>query len=225
MVMGTRKQTTASRRSKLFFIVIVAIAGAVLGVILWVWHQKPETISATRQQSKSVKFVYDDTKVSGWWTYGNNYPDSSAADSNTPKDVQWPIADISIHQCNIATKCTNPEKDTVGAHCFVSTFYMDGAINPDKAIADMIGQNKKWGTTVTEIANKTLTMTTPDGNKPYILHEFDYDTNGGETIKRGNAQGYISLNKGYIDIRAVCDEANQLDEALPALNAIRLSKV
>ena len=173
----------------------------------------------------SINFVYDTAKTPGWWTSGNNYPDPSTADSNTPKDAKWPVVDISLHQCKITTKCSNPEQDTAGAHCFVSTFYMDGTIEPDKAIADMVSQNKGWGTTVTEVGSKTLTMSTPDGDKSYVLHQFDYNTNGGETIKRGNAQGYIPLGSGYIDIRAVCDEASQLDEATPALNAISLVKV
>lgn len=222
--MNTRKETTIFQRSKLLIVMITSLVVVILGVSLWIWHQESEAASATQKQTPSVKFVYDKTKVPGWWTFGNNYPDPSAADSNTPKDAQWPIADISVHQCKIATKCSNPEKDTTDAHCFVSTFYMDSTINPDKAITDMISRNKGWGTTVTEVASKTLTMSTPEGDKSYILHQFYYDTNGGETVKRGNAQGYISLNKGYIDIRAVCNEASQLDEAVPALNAIRLTK-
>ncbi len=222
--MNTRKQTIHFQKSKLLIALIVLIAIVTLGITLWVWHQKSEAVSTAQEKTHPVKFVYDNAKTPGWWTSGNNYPDPSTADSNTPKDTKWPIADISLHQCKVTTKCSNPEQDTAGAHCFVSTFYMDGTIEPDKSITDMISQNKGWGTTVTEVASKTLTMSTPEGTKSYILHQFDYDTNGGETVKRGNAQGYISLNNGYMDIRAVCNEASQLDEAVPALNAIRLTK-
>lgn len=222
--MRTRIQTKVSSKNRLLFTGIAVPAVILAGAFIWLWLQRSEATSGTKQLSKSVKFVFDADKVTGWWTSGNNYPDPSMADSNAPKDMQLPIADISVHQCTTATKCTNPEKDTIGAHCFVSTSYMDGTINPDKAIGDMMNQSKQWGVTVTETASVELTMYTPDGDKSYTLHQFDSNTNGSEKTKKGNAQGYIPLNKGYIDVRAVCDEASQLTEAIPALEAIRLSK-
>lgn len=222
--MNTRKQTVYFQKSKLLVAPIALIVVVILSIALWTWQQKSEATSTAQEEAPSVKFVYDNAIISGWWTSGNNYPDPSMADSNTPKDAQWPIADISLHQCKSATKCSDPEQDTVGAHCFVSTFYKDDTIEPDRAIADMINKNKGWGTTVTKVASKTLTMSTPDGDKSYVLHQFDYSTSGGKIIKQGNAQGYIPLDSGYIDIRAVCDEASQLDEATPALNAISLVK-
>lgn len=221
--MNNRKQTNHLHKSKLFIAVAVTALVAMVGTAAWIWYQEAQFTPTTQQNAHSIKFVYDNEKTPGWWTAGNRHPEPNAMDANTPEDVELPVADMSLHQCKVANKCSNFEHDTVGAHCFVSTSYMEGAIQPDKAISDMISQNEEWGVTVNQVATTPLTMNTPEGDKSYTLHQFDYIRSGGEKLKQGNAQGYIPLSTGYIDIRAVCDEAGQLNEATPALDAISLT--
>lgn len=180
-------------------------------------------IKQNNENAGKPKFVFDTAKQSGWWTTGNNWPNPDDADDGVSEDVTLPIAAISIHQCKVANKCKDPEKDTMGAHCFVMAFYQMGTIDSQTAIANTIEQNKKWGTDIQEVGVKTLSMNTPEGNKEYQFYQYDYKSKDGSGFKKGNAQGYISLSDGYIDIRSICDEASQLDETSPALEAIRLS--
>lgn len=226
---------------KALIITLTITAIVLLGALLtaFVFQDKlrlvlGDTLSASENSAKP-QFVLDRTSVTGWWTTGNNWPDPKDADSNTPADAQWPIASMMIgqcvkgsqcqdlvEQCRQGKQCETLERDTTDTHCFVSTSYPEGTVDPDKAIADMIKKNAGWGITVEEVGTATLTMDTMDGSKQYVLHQFDYDTKGGDTIKRGNAQGYIPLNNGYIDVRAVCNETGQLDEALPVLRAVSI---
>ena len=229
-----------NKKPKKALIITLAIASIVLlGALLtaFVFQDKlrlvlGDVLSASENSTKP-QFVLGSTSVTGWWTTGNNWPDPKDADSNTPTDAQWPIVSMMVgqcvkgsqcqslvEQCRQGKRCETLERDTTDTHCFVSTSYLEGTINPDKAIADMIKKNTGWGIAVKEVGTATLMMETMDGSRQYTLHQFDYDTKGGDTIKRGNAQGYIPLNNGYIDVRAVCNEASQLDEALPALSAI-----
>lgn len=166
------------------------------------------------------RFVYDYAQQEGWLTAGNVWHDpADAADSTI--EVEWPIADISVHRCKVASQCEIPEKDTIGGDCFVTASYNKSQVDPQKAVAEKIEENRKFDMTVQEVGVKTLTMSTPEGTKEYQLHKFDFAV-GGDEILRGNALGFIALNKGHIDVRSVCAETSQLDETLPALQAIRL---
>lgn len=195
-----------------------------------------------RDQGKP-KFVFDTASFPDWATAGNVYtnPDDITDDGN--KD-DLPISGMNISQCVTGSNCNklvekcDPWKDdkpackelsqsTMNTHCFVMTFYNDRIItSPDDEITKYIAKQKSFGDymTVQEASAKTLTMNTPEGEKEYTLHYYDYQNKGGDTIKHGNAIGYISLASGHIDIRSVCSEVSQLDETLPILSAIHLKR-
>lgn len=170
------------------------------------------------------RFVFDSAKVSGWWTAGNRWPDPAGVDTSMGPDIQLPVADISVHQCKVASKCEDFQKDG-GGHCFVAASYMTGTIDPEKKMAETVAQNEEWGMEITDVGTKNLVMATSDGDKEYALYQYDYNNKGSDKIMRGNGQGYVLLKDGYIDVRSVCSESSQLEEAISALGAIRFVNV
>lgn len=188
------------------------------------------------------KFMFDTAKFPDWATAGNIFtnPDDVTDDFQGSKD-DLPISGIIVNQCETGSNCNTlvdkckPQddghskdckqlaEDTTNSHCFVSLFYNERKVDPEQEVSKYIEHNKSFGSmNITEVGVKSLTMNTPDGSKEYKLHYYDYQNKASETIKRGNAIGYISLANGHIDVRSVCSEANQLDETLSVLSAIRL---
>ncbi len=229
-------------KSKLPTILIAVGLLLVVGVVAsFIFQDKLKTIATDIENSRKPNFTLDTAKFPDWATAGNVYtnPDDITDDFQGSKD-DVPISGVTVSQCENGSNCNNlvnqcePYADdkpsckklaqsTLNAHCFVSVFYNERKVDPEQEVAKYIEHNKSFSSMVIQAAGaKTLTMNTPDGNKEYMLHYYDYQNKSGETIKRGNAIGYISLENGHIDIRSVCSETNQLDETLPILSAIRL---
>ncbi len=187
------------------------------------------------------KFTFDTEEFPDWSTVGNVYtnPDDITDDFQGSKD-DLPIAGMNVNQCKSGSNCsklveqcepwseTKPAckklaQSTINTNCFVSVFYNERKVNPDQEVEKFINHVKSFGTmTIQEVGVKTLTMHTPEGNKEYILYNYEYKNKGGDTIKQGHAIGYISLTNGHIDVRSICTEASQVDETIPVLSAIRL---
>lgn len=221
---------------------LVLLAGVVVGVI---FQDKIKSVasdvSTSIENQGKPRFAFDTAKFPDWATAGNAYtdPNDITDDGQGSKD-DLPISGIIVNQCENGSSCSNLVKQcepyadskpsckklaqsTMNTHCFVSAFYNERKVEPEQEVAKYIEHNKSFGTMVIQEAGvKTLTMNTPDGSKEYTLHYYDYQNKSGETIKHGNAIGYISLTNGHIDIRSVCSETNQLNETLPILSAIRL---
>ena len=191
------------------------------------------------------KFIFATAKFPDWATTGNNWVN--------PKDItdyggssrdDLPIADISVQQCKTGSSCSDlvekcrPWHDdkntnckalaqsTMNSPCFVMAFYNDKIIDSEQATTTYINHQKSFGDfmTVKEVGSRTLAMDTPEGNKNYKLHYYDYESKSSDLTKHGNAIGYVSLSSGHVEVRSICTETSQLDETLPILQAVRLAK-
>lgn len=194
---------------------VITLALFAIGIIAGFvfWHKNANDEAGVTQARP--KFVFDNAAFPGWWTVGNAHPQDTAGN----KAGNMPISSISIHQCKEDAECS---EETALGNCFVGADYFKGTIDPEQAIAEKIKQIESLDdTTIREIDIKPHAMHTIEGDKNYQLHQYDYET-GTYTILRGSAFGYIPLNNGYIEVRSICTDANQLDATLPVLSAIRL---
>lgn len=200
-----------------------------------------DTQAAIQNQGKP-RFVFDTAAFPDWASSGNvwvNPADITDYGGGAKEDL--PTADISMQQCTTGSNCSKlvekcrPRKGegneckqlakyTLDTPCFVSVYYIEKNIDPSKAIADEL---KQWTTlsdqTPIEVGIQTLTMQTPEGNQTYQFHQ--YDTNSKDaSYKRGIALGFVPLEKGHIEVRGDCWQASQLDNTLPILRAVSLTK-
>ena len=235
-----------TKKSKLPLILTVVglllVVGATAGFI---FQDKIKTVAndvkVSIENQGKPKFTFDTAKFPDWATAGNVYTNSGdITDDFIGNKDDLPISGINVSQCENGSNCNKLvkkcepwsddkadckalAKSTTNTHCFVMAFYNERKIDPEEEVTKYIDHNKSFGSMIIQEAGiKTLTMDTPEGEKEYKLHYYDYQNKGSDTIKRGNAIGYISLTDGHIDVRSVCSETNQLDETLPVLSAIRL---
>lgn len=239
------KKHTSRLKITLILIGVVLAVGAIVALIFQntIKTAVADIQTDLRNQGKP-KFVFDTANFPDWATAGNVYtnPDDITDDGYGNKE-DLPISGINIQQCKSGSNCYNlvdackQRRDdkaecktlaeyTMNTHCFVSLFYNERTIDPEKEVAQYIKKQTSFGDYMTaqEAGTKTLTMNTPEGDKEYTLHYYDYQNKGGDTIKHGNAIGYIALASGHIDIRSVCSEVSQLDETLQILSAVSLTK-
>lgn len=234
---------TSKARTALLLVGMVLAVGAIAG---FTFQDHIRTAIANIQTDLNnqgkPKFVFNTAKFPDWATAGNIHtnPDDIVDDGYGNKD-DLSISDMNISQCEVGSDCSRlvekckPWQDdkpdckklaqsTMNTHCMVMVFYNERTVDPDTEVAKYIAKQKSFGDSMTiqDAGSKTLTMNTPEGDKEYILHYYDYQNGGGDTIMHGNAIGYVSLSNGHIDIRSVCSEANQLDETVPILSAVAL---
>lgn len=241
--MNNKNKKTKKKLVALLLSIGVIIAVIVVGFIFQDTFKTVATdVKTSIENQGKPKFVFDTAKFPDWATAGNVYtnPDDVTDDFQGSKD-DLPISGIIVSQCKTGSNCNTlvgkckPQDNgvsedcrrlaeyTTDSHCFVSLSYYERKVDPEQEVAKYIEHNNSFGSmTITEAGVKSLTMDTPDGNKEYTLHYYDYESKTGDTIKRGNAIGYVALTSGYIDVRSVCTEASQLDETLPILSAIQL---
>jgi len=233
--MSSEKQKTKNKKLP----IILSIAGLLLvaGVVGgFVFQGKIKTvaadIAANIENRGKPKFIFDIAKFPDWATAGNVWTNTEDVAKGSV-----PITGISIAQCTPGSKCSNlvekcrsgdqceKLKQVTADGCSVHLDYWEQSIDPDTAVADKMKQDtSSGGMAVRGIGMKTLSMATPEGDKEYQLHQYDISHSGGDSYKRGNALGYVSLSNGHIKVQSVCDEANRLDETLPVLNAVRLTR-
>lgn len=238
-----RNKDAKSKLPTIFIVVsILSLLGLIAGFIFQDTLKTAATdVKASIENQGKPKFTFDTARFPDWSTAGNVYtnPDDVTDDFQGSKD-DLPISGINVNQCEARSNCnTLVEKcepwsenkpackelvqSTMNTHCFVMLFYNERKVDPEQEVTKFIDHVKSFGSmSIQEVGVRTLTMSTPEGNKSYALHTYDYNNKGDDTIKRGNAIGYISLTNGHIDIRSVCSEANQIDETVPILSAIRL---
>lgn len=237
-----------NKKTKKKLVALLLSIGVIIAVIVvsFIFQDTFKTVATDVKTSienqGKPKFVFDTAKFPDWATAGNVYtnPDDVTDDFQGSKD-DLPISGIIVSQCKMGSNCNTlvgkckPQDNgvsedcrrlaeyTTDSHCFVSLSYYERKVDPEQEVAKYIEHNNSFGSmTITEAGVKSLTMDTPDGNKEYTLHYYDYESKTGDTIKRGNAIGYVALTSGHIDVRSVCTEASQLDETLPILSAIQL---
>lgn len=226
--------------SVLAIVGLLAALGAIAGFIFQDQIKTASTnIGLSIENQNKPKFTFNTAEFPDWATVGNVYinPDDITDNGGKSKD-DISISSLNVTQCKADSNCNKLvekcvphkgggedckklEQDTNDTHCSVSAYYKKQIINVDTAKDNELKQWHTFTIEPTEVDVKTLTMSTPEGDKYYKLYQ--YDTNNQDaTYKRGSAFGFISLDSGHVEVRGVCNKASQLDETLPVLSAIRL---
>ena len=201
------------RRSKKFkvILVIVLILATLSATMAALWI----TAQTVKTEVPAPSFSFDTSKAPGWWTPGNYETSDADLDQKTDADIPLPIASI-----NAFTGKQGEVKDA----CFVMAFYHDGQVDIPTVLEErktgMI-QGSSDVASVQAIATTQQTMQTPKGIKEYTYHQFDLNLPG-QNIQKGNAFGFITLEKSYIEIRGVCPTAEMLTTTIPAIESISL---
>lgn len=209
-----------------YLLVILAVILVGVGGIAYKMHKKSETSDSKPSQQTIAKpqFVFDNQELPNWWTAGNRSPSiDQITEGPEMSEQDLPIADMSIHHCKDSQSCSNAGMDVAEDNCFVMLFAGNGSIDPVKAVERKMKENQSFGDMIIEeVGVKTLSINTPEGQKSYQLHQYQYTNKGHGATLKGNALGYVSLDKTHIQIQSVCAEANQLDGTLPVLEAVTL---
>ena len=117
-----------------------------------------------------------------------------------------------------------PVSDSSLQSCHATAFVSAGSVDVEAKQKSMTAAgNANRQTTLRD--TKTLVLFTVDNEREYKLYEYEVIVpEGADPIKAGNAFGYIQLDSSYIELQVVCDTFDQLESALPALQAIRLDE-
>ncbi len=221
-----------AKHKKLLLILIVAavlvLAGAVAAFVCKDAIKSFAAGGAADIQPKGApRFVLDAAQFPDWATPPNTYHNDTQGAGYTVAFSATQCAPGS--RCNdlvavcaadhASTQCGKLQQLSDAGHCMVHFYYMTRPIDPDTARADFLKTSTDFKGEVREIASKTLSISTPDGNKTYQLHQYHSKSS---TYKNGVSLGYIPLENGHVEIKGICDKSDQLDEVLPVIEAVRL---
>lgn len=164
-----------------------------------------------------------------WWlTLRDNTPiETTTEPAQAPLFTFTETVDWSKGPGNKTSQVLFGKKDDLGmSSCFVSVEYQEDVIDIESKLQenqDILSKNHQVAT----LETKELTMKTPEGEKPYSLHQSkitsadgSYDKTG---PKGGNQLGFIQLTDGYIKVLGNCDTAEELPETIAALNSVTMT--
>lgn len=218
----------SKKRRLLVALALVVVAGVIGGIF---FRDKFNVATTHREPT----FTFAAASFPDWATAGNIYNPPGTVDAEGNK---VPVASIIVSQCKPGSNCSRlvevcrhgEQCDTLqrlsADGCFVSVAYTPGnSLDPEVMVAERIKRDTNFdGVSAREVGVREAKMMTSSGVKNYRIHLFDIDQAGDE-YKRGNAFGYLSLEGGYVEVQSVCQEASQLGETLPALQAIQFNDV
>lgn len=226
---------TKNKKAENIILVAIGLLLAVSVILGFAFQDKVKMfatdIATDTKNRDKPKFTFQSDDFPDWATTGNTYMDID------------PISAINVSQCSEGNNCSHLVEEC-RAHidksnhscqkldqytaqgCEVRAYYSSGSINPDAAIKNQLEEWSSHGDSFRlspiAVGIKTLTMSTPEGNIKYQLHQYDSDKDN--TYKKGTAFGFISLSNGHIEVQSTCLKASQLDDVLPALSALSLEK-
>lgn len=214
-VMKQKQLTTLQRRIVLFVFIIAGLAfiGCLTAYVSFHYYQSQTKVEEGVAIQKPA-FSFNSSKATGWWTGGSMSGTDNISDARKNGAQNLPSASIAIAQGT---------SNAPGA-CFVMFFYQKGAIDADIVLETMKADATKGheGLSLKEIGTKQPTVKTFEGEKNYILHQYNLVGAPGEGIARGVEFGYLPLGEGYIEVRGYCEAADQLIDTLPVFHAVEL---
>lgn len=196
---------------------IITIVAAVLALLLAGGYITYSFLSKPANTKNNYQFIFDNTKAHGWWAAANFRPTMDDYTGDQMKEEDLNVVGRTIFQ-------GANEQDTSG-NCFVMFSYFDQQID----VAQKLKEKEKSITfndaslSLNKVSVETLEMSTPEGIKPYQLHNYDIVGNNGSDFMRGTGVGYVTLSDGYLFINSVCKEASQLEGVTPAIQATKFT--
>lgn len=204
-------------------VTIIASIILLTAVVVFVFRNQ---IWQTYQGSDDpAAFVFDNQEFSEWSSSGSVYNGEAKGDE--------PLLAMSVHQCKEGADCDSLiEKCRAGEECgeleaqtvdgcFIQTYYFNQTIDTKKAAHEEVESWSSFGLEPHEVGVETLTMDTSEGAKDYQFYLYDTN-NPDKTYRRGSAFGFLALSGGYVKVRAVCWEPEELSRVLTVLATIRL---
>ena len=189
------------------------IALLILGcfVIVALWNTKRQT-EAVDSVTSGPMFHFDKSKAPGWWSDGNVVQNASDFTGGQVTKDNLASSLITINQGERGKS----------SDCFVTYYYWDKPVDPSVALAKMEKQSVGESSSVVLVPLRTqmATIDTNVGKKELQIHQYEFTGSGSATRAKGVQFGYISLDKGHIEMRGYCNKADQLIDTVSALQSI-----
>lgn len=175
---------------------LVALLG--VGVSIFVRNIGEGEVEA----SKVPLFTFDAARAPGWHRAGL---DNAAREGRTSL---------------LLFDRTMPSSEGVktAQSCHVSAHFREGLLDASERFSGI--ESDEW----TRSGSHELSLRVGDDEKRYVLSLYqkqsEQDTG---RLKGGYAFGYVSVDAGYVEIRAVCDTAVALQSSISAIKAIHFN--
>lgn len=209
-MLKTKRQKARFLKSVIKTLIILIVVGLVAAFAV------PRVLSIMGYGPKPPIFVFESTLAPGWVSEGNINPqDSVKGQYETSQIKKLPVASLAVLQ----------RESEESKNCFVAFSYFDYPEDSEKLQKNIEEQTASDKTLIVKkLEPYRSKLDTPEGKKEFTLHQYDLQSTKGEKMLRGAAHGYIELNKAYIEIRAYCDTAQDLNVlSLPlGLGAVKL---
>jgi hypothetical protein len=192
----------------------VVLLGAAIFVLAGVgsgyFFSSVKTQDTSQTNTQQAAFSFDAAKAPTWHSAGNNWP--SGEDASQGSNEPLPIVNMNI------SSGTSQKPGT----CFAMFFYKAGKANETVAINDLKMNSIKGLSNIAfdETGVSPLEIATSEGAKKYHLHQFAFSGAGSASMAKGVQRGYVQLKAGYIEIQGICEQADQLQSTVPAIQAV-----
>ena len=203
--------TNTVKTTKNYKVVLLGAAVFVLaGVGSGYFFNSVKTQAVARTNTQQAAFSFDTAKAPTWYSAGNNWP--SGEDVSQGSNEPLPRVNMNI------SSGTSQKPGT----CFAMFFYKVGKANETMALNDLKLNSIKGLSNIAfdETDVSPLEITTSEGVKKYNLHQFAFSGAGSASMAKGVQRGYVQLKAGYIEIQGICEQADQLQSTVPAIQAV-----
>ncbi len=209
--MYTMEQKRTRRNKKL--VVLVTIGPLLLVLITGFIAYKNLQADVAPEASKPL-FTFEESKAQGWWAADNWY--STSESTNDSQDDKSLI---------VGRNFFSGTREQPGT-CFAMYFYKEGKVDVAAEIRNIEEntKNQDGSKGIQKLGTHNYAMQTPDGTKEFTLHQYELIGADAAQSAKGNQYAFVPLDKGYIEIRSICETAEQLSEAQSVFEAVRLEK-
>ena len=205
-----QKQKQSMNKSQVFVSVIALLlsaGGGALAYKLITEHASANKVAST------ASFEFNEAAAPGWWGGDNIHP-ASSSDAQTSSE-KMPTARRIFAQGTRA----QPTGD-----CFVMySYWANDSKDLDQALKDAVAPSdtKTSGAFVLKPTDTTShTIKTSEGDKPFLLHQYDLTGEPGAQMSRGEEFAFVKAGTGYISITGYCKTAEELKITAPVFSAV-----
>ncbi len=201
-----------SKSKRTFFIAGTVLLVVTLGVLIAL--NAKQVLDAVGVSTEPPVFSFNKAVAPGWWNT-ENYNNQADKDYNGDE----PIEKLPVARMNVF-KGTKGDGATA---CFVMYEYYNYTVDTS-ALYDKAKPASSADIQVERLDDSQASLNTPDGNKSFVLHNYETSGTGSENSMKGTSYGFIPLNDGYIEISGVCPTGDELSDTISVMSAVSLVK-
>ncbi len=205
-----------TKNKKITYILIVAASILAALTIVFILNSNQILQAAGITKSAPV-FIFNDSKVPGWWA-ADNY---NSRESTDPQNYEGsePINTLPVASMNIF-------KGNKGEHktaCFVMFSYYDYKVDVVQLKKDKQSEVSA-STTMKGIGEDTTSIILLGETKNLTLMNYELIGPDAENAMKGMSYGWVDLKDGYVSVSGVCPTSDELGDTMSVITAISLVK-